>query len=78
MIMRSKEQPIILYLEGVGLRGCARSLSKIFKSKISFQIVSHWINSAGKFVDEEVNKRKAESGSTSKRSQKGRACSSRS
>ncbi len=56
-----KKAAIILYLEGVGLRVIARSLSKIFQSKISFQIVSHWINSTSNIVANEVAKRKEES-----------------
>ncbi len=56
-----KKAAIILYLEGSGLRGIGRSLSKIFQSKISFQIVSHWINSISNIVANEVAKRKEES-----------------
>lgn len=55
-----KKAAIVLYLEGNGIRGIARSLSKIFKTKISFQIVSHWINSAGNLVKNEVAKRQEE------------------
>lgn len=56
-----KKAALVLYLEGNGFRGIARSLSKIFKSKISFQIVAHWINSAGTIVQNEVVKRQKES-----------------
>ncbi len=49
-----KKMAIILYLEGNGLRKIARLLSKIFNINVSFQIVSHWISSAGKFVNEEI------------------------
>ena len=55
-----KKAAIVLYLEGNGLRGTARCLGKIFKSEISFQIVSHWINSAGNIVRSEVAKRQKE------------------
>ena len=61
-----KKAALVLYLEGNGFRAIARSLSKIFKSKISFQIVSHWINSAGTIVQNEVVKRQQEASTTRK------------
>ena len=62
-----KKAAVILYLEGVGFRGCARSLSKIFNTDISFQIVSHWINNAGSLVKSEIAKRKEEEISETKK-----------
>ena len=60
----AKRLAVILYLEGNGFRRIARILNKIFKhSKISFQIVHHWINSAGSFVEKEVARRKQNSSS---------------
>ena len=42
-----------------------RCLNQIFKSKISFQLISHWINYAGNIVKNEVAKRQYESSSNS-------------
>ena len=61
-----KKAAIILYLEGNGLRRTARCLNQIFKSKISFQLISHWINYAGNIVKNEVAKRQYESSSNNK------------
>lgn len=58
----AKRLAVILYLEGNGFRRIARILNQIFKdSKISFQIVNHWINGAGSFVEKEIAKLKANS-----------------
>ena len=63
----AKRLALILYLEGNGFRRIARILNQIFKhSKISFQIVIHWINSAGSFVEKEVARRKQNSSSNDK------------
>jgi transposase-like protein len=63
----AKKLAVILYLEGNGFRRIARILNQIFKhSKISFQIVHHWINSAGSFVEKEVARRKQNSSSNNK------------
>ena len=63
----AKRLAVILYLEGNGFRRIARILNQIFKhSKISFQIVHHWINSAGSFVEKEVARRKQSSLSSEK------------
>ena len=65
----AKRLAIVLYLEGNGFRRIARILNQIFKhSKISFQIVHHWINTAGSFVEREVLRRKKELLSQDKKS----------
>ncbi len=56
-----KKLALVLYLEGNGFRRIARILNQVFKhSKISFQLVNHWINSSGKFVEQEVIRRRKE------------------
>jgi len=61
-----RKAAVVLYLEGNGFRSIARSLSTIFASKISFQIVAHWIKIAGEIVQKEVAIRQSEKSSTSK------------
>jgi hypothetical protein len=55
-----RKAALVLYLEGNGFRGTARCLSKIFDLKISFQIVSHWVELAGQIVEKEVEARRCE------------------
>jgi transposase-like protein len=50
---------IILYLEGCGFRRIARILREIFRIKVHYQLVIHWIKQAGVKLEKREEKRQA-------------------
>lgn len=48
-----KEMAIIIYLDGVGLRGVARILTKMDHKNFSTQTVMRWMAQAGQKIEQE-------------------------
>ena len=53
-----KSFAILLYLNGMSMRGIQRILSIQYKKKIHFESISYWIKNADKILKEELEERK--------------------